>query len=359
MSCSSSARAWLGAILLTVSCLRADAATGSGSSAATCRELSLQVTLAADRTERFQVVGTLCWRGLLRDQTVQLLVHGSTASRVYWDLPVRSELYSYVRRATQAGFATFNFERIGIGASDRPPGADVTLTSNAFVLHQVVQSLREGTLAGVAFQRVIGVGHSFGSRSLQRMAASFPGDVDGLILTGTLHDDSLELAGVLQAAALPANLDPRFAGQQFPPGYLTLADGLQLSFLVNPERADPDIVNFHESLKETLTTGELASPRINDDSLQITVPVLLLVGEFDRVLCGNRVNCSDLDSILALESAFYAPAACLQVEILRGAGHLLTLQRSAQGAYSTMLKWARQFAGTSDHRPPSTCTGSR
>ena len=334
-----SARLICAFFLLCLLPLAAEAGNGNQS----CRDLSLRVTLAPERTDTFQVVGTLCWRGLLRDQPLQVLVHGGTASRVYWDLPLRGELYSYVRRATQAGFATFNVERIGIGASDKPLGADVTLTSNAFVLHQIVQALRTGTLAGVPFQPIIGVGHSLGARVLERMQAQFPNDVDGLILAGTLHDTSRELAAVLQASALPASQDPRFAGQVFPPGYLTLKDGLQLSFLVNPERVDPEIVTFHESLKETTTTGELASPRIIDDSRLLQVPVLLLVGEFDRVLCGNQVDCSDLTSIVALEGTFYGPATCLQVEIIRGSGHLFTLQRSPQGTYSTMLSWAREL----------------
>jgi pimeloyl-ACP methyl ester carboxylesterase len=338
----------IGILCLTVSARAGDSAPPSP---ATCRELALSVTLAADRPQPFRVVGTLCWRGVLGEQTVQLLVHGSTASRVYWDLPLQPQIYSYVRRATQAGFATFNLERIGIGASDRPPGADVTVTSNAFVAHQVVQALRDGRLAGVPFARVLGVGHSLGSRVLVRMQASFPQDLDGLILTGTLHDDSLELASVLRASAIPASSDPRFAGLQLPPGYLTLVNGLQLSFLVNPERADPQIVNFHESLKETTTVGELGEPRITDESRQLRLPVLLLVGEFDRVLCGNRVDCSDRQSILALESSFYAPETCLQLEIIRGSGHLFTLQRSPQGTYSTMLSWARRFVGVRNDHP--------
>jgi len=342
-------------LLCTVSVAGPQSDAGNHPGSMSCRDLTLGVTLAPEQSTLFNVVGTLCWRGMLRDQPLQLLVHGSTASRVYWDLPLRGELYSYVRRATQAGFATFNFERIGIGASDRPPGAEVTLTSNAFVLSQVTHALRNGTLAGVPFQHIIGVGHSFGSRTLQRMQALFPAELTGLILTGTLHDDGPELASVLQAAARPAASDPRFAGQQFPPGYLTLADGLQLSFLVNADRADADIVNFHESLKETLTTGELASPRINDDSLQIDVPVLLLVGEFDRVVCGSRVDCSDLQSIRALENTFYRPPACLRVEIIRGSGHLFTLQRSPQGTYSTMLAWARRLIAGSSASAKGAC----
>ena len=330
------------------------AAEPDGAVHSTCVDLTLPVTLAEDRIEVFRVVGTLCWSGALGDQTVQVLVHGTTATRIFWDLPMRGELYSYVRRATQAGFATFNVERIGIGASDHPPAADVTITSNAFVIHQIVQALRDGTLVGVHFERVLGVGHSLGSRILTRMQAQFPDDLDGLILTGTLHDDGPELAGILRAFAIPASLDPRFAVQNLPPGYFTLRDGLQLSFLVNPDRADPEIVNFHESLKETTTTGELGEPRINGDSRLLDVPVLLLVGERDRVLCGNRVDCSSLDSILALERDFYGPETCLQVEILRESGHLFTLQRSPQGSYSTMLQWARRFIGVDSRRGPET-----
>jgi pimeloyl-ACP methyl ester carboxylesterase len=330
----------------------------AGNSGMHCRDLTLGVRLAPERPEIFNVVGTLCWRGLLRDQPLQVLVHGITASRVYWDLPRRPELYSYVRRATQAGFATFNFERIGIGASDRPPAADVSVISNAFVLHQVVQALRTGTLAGVPFRHIIGVGHSFGTNILQRLGAQFPRDVDGLILTGQLHDIGPELAGLVQTAVRPASIDPRFAGQQLPEGYLTFANGLQLSFLVNPRRADPDIVNFHESLKETVTPAELAdlaAQATNRDSLGIVVPVLLLIGELDRVVCGNRINCSSRQSILAVEKAFYGPDACLQIEIARGSGHLLNLQRSPQGTYSTMLTWARKLVAANDGRGKRSC----
>jgi hypothetical protein len=68
-------------------------------------------------------------------KTVQLLLHGSTYARYYWDFPYQTAHYSYVRAATNRGYATFNLDRIGNGASDHPDGNLVDINSNAFVVH--------------------------------------------------------------------------------------------------------------------------------------------------------------------------------------------------------------------------------
>jgi hypothetical protein len=64
---------------------------------------------------------------------------GSPTVILYWDFPYQPSTYPYVRAATAAGYATFNFDRIGIGNSDHPPAADVTISSNALVVHEIVQ----------------------------------------------------------------------------------------------------------------------------------------------------------------------------------------------------------------------------
>src|SRR5262245_12273533 len=87
-----------------------------------CSDYALPVTLAPGATETFQVVGTLCSQGPAAGKTVQLLLHGSTYARYYWDFPYEAEHYSYVRSATKRGYATFNLDRIGNGASDHPNG---------------------------------------------------------------------------------------------------------------------------------------------------------------------------------------------------------------------------------------------
>jgi pimeloyl-ACP methyl ester carboxylesterase len=64
----------------------------------------------------------------------------------------------------------------------------VTVDSNAQVLHQVLRALRAGALGGHRFDRIVVVGHSFGSIMAVTVASLFPADLDALILTGYLHN---------------------------------------------------------------------------------------------------------------------------------------------------------------------------
>ena len=156
-----------------------------------CEELSFPVTLSPGGANVYNVFGVLCSRGSIHHKTIQITLHGATYSHLYWDFPFQPETYSYVRRATAAGYAVLNLDRIGIGQSDRPPAADVTIPSNGYVVHQIVQALRGGDLVVPSFgrisaDRVVLVGHSLGSVISIQEAATF-GDVDGVVLTGLSH----------------------------------------------------------------------------------------------------------------------------------------------------------------------------
>src|SRR5262249_29566959 len=133
----------LAMVLGPTATLRPAAAQG----ALLCSDHSLPVTLAPNTTDTFHVIGTLCSQGPAAGKTVQLLLHGSTYARYYWDFPYQSVHYSYVQAATRRGYATFNLDRIGNGASDRPPGNSVDIDANGFVVHQVVAALRAGAVA--------------------------------------------------------------------------------------------------------------------------------------------------------------------------------------------------------------------
>jgi pimeloyl-ACP methyl ester carboxylesterase len=79
-----------------------------------------------------------------------------------------------VPKATDAGYAVFNYDRIGGGDSDHPVAVDsLTVESSAFVLHQVIADLRASLVGGIAFGTVITVGHSFGSATAMVEAATF------------------------------------------------------------------------------------------------------------------------------------------------------------------------------------------
>jgi pimeloyl-ACP methyl ester carboxylesterase len=117
---------------------------------------------------------------------VQLLVHGATYNRTYWDWPGSNPSHSYVKAAVAAGYATLAVDRLGAGASSHPPSTKVNVANGATALHHVVEMLRTGQLGGAMFERVVWVGHSLGSVYAWAYATRF-GDVDAYVLTGMLH----------------------------------------------------------------------------------------------------------------------------------------------------------------------------
>jgi hypothetical protein len=96
-------------------------------------------------------------------------------------LPYQPDQYSYVQAALDDHQVVFNLDRIGVGQSDRPPADRVTVASEAYVTHQIVQALRHGQLDGTRFGRVVGVGHSMGS-AIWMYEAAHDHDVDALVL---------------------------------------------------------------------------------------------------------------------------------------------------------------------------------
>jgi hypothetical protein len=97
-----------------------------------CESHVLPVTLSALNPTVYHIASWLCYQGSLsQHHSVQVLVHGATYGHSYWDFTFQPDMYSYVKYMTNAGYATFNFDRIGIGVSDHPPAALVTIQSNA------------------------------------------------------------------------------------------------------------------------------------------------------------------------------------------------------------------------------------
>jgi pimeloyl-ACP methyl ester carboxylesterase len=324
-----------------------------------CGEHTLSVTLAPGATDTFQVIGTLCSQGPAAGKTVQLLLHGATYARYYWDFPYQTEHYSYVRSATERGYATFNLDRIGNGDSDHPNGDLVDIAANGFVVHQVVEALRAGDVASTIFEKVIVVGHSMGSFTAINYAGSFPGEADGIILTGFLHDMNWTfVTSSLLPAIYPATLDPKFAGQ-FPNfDYFTTVPGKRGDAFYYLPNVDPEVLVLDESLKQTATSGELysfAEAVYDPISLQIQGPVQLVVGQYDYVFCGNLVNCSDKAAVQTYEEGWFSASACVETAVINDAGHDLNLQLNANAAYSQMLSWADRHVGRTAGPAPQPC----
>ncbi|HEV8577864.1 MAG TPA: alpha/beta fold hydrolase [Thermoanaerobaculia bacterium] len=319
-----------------------------------CEELTFAVNLSPSDATVYNVFGVLCSRGSIENKTVQITLHGATYSHVYWDFPFQPETYSYMRRATAAGYAVLNLDRIGIGQSDHPPAAVVTIDANAHVVHQIVQQLRGGNLVVPAFgrvaaDRVVLVGHSLGSVISIDEAATY-GDVDGVVLTGVSHTVTDALGQIL-TSLYPANLDPRFADRNIPDGYLTSLPGLRGIFYYLPS-ADPLVIAIDDQTKETVTTAELdtAVPALFQ-SPAVHVPTFVIVGDFDAAFCAPP-SCSASGS-LAAEASFFPADACVETASIANAGHDLNLQFQAQEAYDAILSWMDRRVGSDTRVAPS------
>jgi pimeloyl-ACP methyl ester carboxylesterase len=329
------------------------ASAGAEQGGLRCEEVTFDVTLTPSDATVYSVFGVLCSRGSLEHKTVQITLHGATYSHLYWDFPFQPETYSYLRRATAAGYAVLNLDRIGIGQSDHPPAAEVTIGANAHVVHQIVQELRGGDRIVPAFgriqaDRVVLVGHSLGSVISIQEAATY-GDVDGVVLTGVSHTVTPALNDIL-TSLYPANLDPLFAGRNIPDGYLTSLPGLRGVFYYAPS-ADPLVIAIDDQTKETVTTAELDTAVAGlFQSGGVHVPAFVIVGDFDAAFCAPP-TCSASGS-LAAEASFFPADACVETAAIAGAGHDLNLQFQAQEAYDAVLSWLDRRVG-SDTRVPA------
>ena len=283
-----------------------------------CINTILPVALTDGGPITAQMPGTLCYKGDQVPMTVQLLVHGGTYDRNYWDWPVQNETYSYVNFATNWGYATFAFDRIGNGQSTHPPGLQVNLTSNVVTIHQVVQALRRGDLGGRPFPHVVYVGHSIGAQLAWKYLSQYQ-DVDAVIIGSTGHNPSASGTQRVINGSYPANQDPKFANAGLDNDYITTKPGTRGDIFYNVDDADPAIIASDEQLKGTFTNGEASTilPLAGTFVSQgIHVPTLLAVGEFDNFLCqADTVVCTPIN-LYNQESPYYSADACLSVLVV-------------------------------------------
>jgi pimeloyl-ACP methyl ester carboxylesterase len=319
-----------------------------------CRTATVPVTLSTTDSAVYRLAGWLCAAGSPRGRPVEVLVHGLTYQHTYWDWPYQPQRYSYVRAAAAAGYATFSVDRLGVGASDAPPADALTVPAQAFVLSQVVQKLKAGTIAGTRFGTVIGVGHSGGAAMWAYQAATErrpDARVDAVILAGFLHETNPAQVAAIGAALYPVENDRAFAGRGLPAGYLTTVPGTRARLFHNPSYVDPRVVAVDEASKATTTTAERASLALARDpelTRQIGVPVLVATGERDLLGCDPGdpgLSCADETAVMARESRYFSPVAHMQVYVQPQAGHDTNLAPNASDWFCAANRWAAQWVG--------------
>jgi len=320
-----------------------------------CRVFSgIPVALAAGEPQAFTISGQLCATPseLTAGETVQLLIHGATYNRSYWDFgTVDGVSYSYARDLAAAGFPTFAMDEIGAGQSSHPPSTDVTTQAKAFVAHETVQDLLGGAIGGVRFGRVIEVGHSFGSTTAWVEAATYH-DVAGVISTGEVHARTA-FAATTGPDFYPAVDDPAFAGSGLDTGYLTTVPGTRTSLFYNIADSDPNVRAQDEATKDVFSTTEFVTALAATGSTVsrgIDVPVLDIIGEQDKFSCGPGVNgvtfdCSSGQILASQEAPFFSPAAQLRACVIPHSGHDINLALNHGLEEADAIIWSFENVG--------------
>jgi len=304
------------------------AAAPASPHAPVCRETTVPVALTPDAAADRTVAGTLCSpRGA---DTVQLLLPGGTYDRTYWTMRGDPRGSSYVEYMGRAGYATFAMDRLGTGRSSAPHSSLFAPDSHRDSVHQVVQKLRQ------AYDKVVLVGNSLGSTLAWMVAERWPDDVDGLVLTGESATPDWDAFTELGAAYIPAPQDPRLAGRGLDDGYTSLPIGGKSAWMYHRPTASPAVMAVDE------LTGEPDVFALGDAGVggDIHVPVYVIVGEYDRLLCGpGATDCTSSAALLAGERGHYPADARLEALVVEDTGHVLNLHRTAETWFAAVRDW--------------------
>jgi pimeloyl-ACP methyl ester carboxylesterase len=315
-----------------------------------CRTVERPVSVTPGGTVTAEISGTLCtpvsWSG--GERQIDVLVHGGSYNQTYWDWPQDPSTYSYVRRASADGRATFAYDRLGVGKSSRPLSALVTVQSDAYVLHQLVGWLRSSESHAPKGDRlsVNVVSHSIGGIVAIEEAAKYD-DVDRLVVTGMLHGVGIGVAGIgTFVNYYPATLDPAFLGTTLDASYVTTLPGARGWSYYNTKTADPDVIAYDEAHKDVTTHATIVSTALADQlpaplnsTSRVHAQVLSIVGQQDIMFCGVLLNCRSERAVRLNEAPYFSHAESFTAETVPDTGHNLALHPSSGTSYRMISDW--------------------
>jgi pimeloyl-ACP methyl ester carboxylesterase len=213
----------------------------------------------------------------------------------------------------------------------------VTLPANALGVHDVVRVLRS------QFRSVVLVGHSMGSWTSILEAATYQ-DVDGLVLTGIVHEDNEAFRSTVIESLYEAGADPKFAGQPGLEGYLTTRPVLRVGTFFHVPTAEPELLAIDEERKGTATMGEVSSfaiARSKETSTKVSVPTLVLVGAEDRFVSVTTIE-PDSPELLR-EASWYSRD--IDLRVVPAAAHNTCLHLTAPTHHAMIIEWLGDNVG--------------
>jgi pimeloyl-ACP methyl ester carboxylesterase len=274
----------------------------------------------------YNLVGYLYYQGSLKNKPVQILVHGITYNHGYWDLPeINRQDYSYARFMARQHYAVLALDLLGTGESDKPDGDFLDLSESASSLHQVMQRLK-ATAARNTFETLIYVGHSNGSLTVTYAQALYR-DAKAVVLTGWLNTYH------------PLPVGEEVLGPLLEQGpYVQVPPELRTGLFYDVAHADPAVIADDNANADFVPRGQLADlfslladPR-PIPSKNITVPIMVQLGEFDAVAPA---------AYAAQEARAYPRSPFVFVDAVPNVGHSVNGHRYRMRSWSMIALWLR------------------
>ncbi|KAJ2077831.1 hypothetical protein H4R24_004886 [Coemansia sp. RSA 988] len=290
--------------------------------------------------EDYQISGTLCLPKSGKSKIVQLLLHAVTHDRRYWDFPYGSGTYSYPKTAVESfGFATLAIDRLGTGQSSWPPSLETGPNQQVATFHSIADQLRKGNIGGIAFEKVVAVGHSRGALLIEYWVATFPTDMDHIVLTGWYRNVDLTTPAFQKFFS---NLVP--VGQVHPnmkapdSKYVTLAteESRVASFFHNP-MYEHKISGIDYAISQPFTiTNDVEIMSLTAGTTRFKGTVLVIFGANDALGCITGL-CTE--SIFAKEPTYWSGASNFATWLMPATGNSINLHRTAPSANAYINGW--------------------
>jgi len=298
--------------------------------------------------QTYSIAGYYCTpkQGAKNDSALLNLLHGIGFDASYWNYALAPE-YSFVKHAASYGYSTFRYDRLGCGNSETPSnGFDVVRAqTEVAILREVLTQLRNTTtVGGRQHDKIVGVGHSYGSIQTQAVTMEYPQLLDGAVLTG-FSTNSSNLPGYLQAASYS------IANKIFPDRLASKPD----TWLVTGSNAS-DIMGFFyppyyseasfdlsRSTEQPVTLGSLFTVgKVGGEATNFTGPVHVVNGAKDFIFCDSNCyagkNGSDIPSEV---KQLYPQARNFTTYIAENTGHAITPHYSQPVVAHEIVTWVQ------------------
>ncbi|KAF2261870.1 alpha/beta-hydrolase [Lojkania enalia] len=292
-------------------------------------------------TATYEASATFCSPKTMKgkESTVLVATHGLGYDRRYWAPGYKEDEYSFAEYALKQGYSVLYYDRLGTGKSQILSGYVNQLSIQTELLAKIVKSVRAGKYTGkIQAEKIILVGHSFGSSISNELVATYPDLVEGAVLTGIGYDSGN--SSTIAVPYIPSIFSNRIASMQssafkhLDTGYLGFGDIYSHveTFFHKPDYAE-DVAKYAQDIAQPLAIAEFLSLNtVQPVAPEFKGKVLVTTGEFDIIICSG--NC-----VKTFASRYYKeifPMADAEGYVHLGAGHGVNFNYNATGFYKVI-----------------------